>query len=224
MPTLRHIIAYLGVVSLVAGCSSDPGGLTGAAGAEPDSAAGDPGGAPTAPPAQTAPPKSSPPPAPSFGDETLARARAWIAAQMPYCGGPNGGADLICGGTCDRTGAAASPEWDPYRSDCSGFVSWSWGLPPPGHTTSTLAPYETDVSDLVSVKDLQPGDALNSGHHVMLFGGWTDQAAGKATVLQESRCNTTASEKIATFTIVDDTTLQISDGRIFRSIRFKDAK
>ena len=218
MPTVRHIVANLAAACLVVGCSSDPDGLTGATDAPPS---GDPGGAPTAPPKQPAPPAQAPPPAPTFGEKTLARARAWIAAQMPYCGGPNGGTDLICGGTCERTGAAATPEWDPYRSDCSGFVSWSWGLPPPGHTTATLAPYETDVSDLVAVDDLQPGDALNSGHHVMLFGGWTDKSAGEATVLQESRCDTNASEKVATFTVVDETTLRISDGRLFRSIRMK---
>ncbi len=220
MPTLRHIVANLAAVCLVAGCSGDPDGLTGAT---PETTPGDPGGGPKAPPAQTAAPPAAPPPA-TFGDKTLARARLWIAAQMPYCGGPNGGTDVICGGTCERSGDAKNPEWDPYRSDCSGFVSWSWGLPAPGHTTATLAPYETDVSDLVSVDALQPGDALNSGHHVMLFGGWVDKSAGKATVLQESRCDTTASEKVSVFTVVDDTTLRISDGRIFRTIRFKGAK
>lgn len=120
--------------------------------------------------------------------------------------------------------AAKNPEWDKYRSDCSGFVSWSWGLPAPGRTTSTLAPYDTTESALVAVDDLAPGDALNGNGHVMLFGGWVDQKAGKATILQESRCGTVASEKIGVFTKVDATTLKISDGRTFRSIRYKNAK
>ena len=143
---------------------------------------------------------------------------------MPYCGGPNGGSDVICGGTCSRTGAAKSVEWDKYRSDCSGFVSWSWGLAAPGETTRTLAPYETKVSTLITVEELQPGDALNGTGHVMLFGGWADKAAGKALILQESRCGTTAQEKISVFKVIDTTTLQISDGRKFRPIRYKNAK
>ena len=55
----------------------------------------------------------------------------------------------------------------------------------------------------------------------MLFGGWADKEAGKALILQESRCGTTASEKIAVFEVVDATTLRISDGRKFRAIRYK---
>jgi len=172
--------------------------------------------------------KEEPAPAPrrdgSFGERTLARAREWIAAKMPYCGGPNGGKDVICGGTCKRTGAAQRDEWDDYRSDCSGFVSWSWELPPPGRTTRTLAPYDTSQSAVIAVADLEPGDALNGAGHVMLFGGWTDEAAGKALILQESRCGTVASEKVATFEKIDATTLEISDGRRFRAIRFKGAK
>lgn len=160
----------------------------------------------------------------SWSEETLARARLWIDAKMPYCGGPNGGKDVICGGTCDREGEAKNPDWDAYRSDCSGFVSWSWGLPPPGRTTSTLAPYDTSESVVIAVDDLAPGDALNGNGHVMLFGGWVDEKAGKATILQESRCGTVASEKVSVFTKVDATTLRISDGRTFRSIRYRKAK
>ena len=95
------------------------------------------------------------------------------------------------------------------RSDCSGFVSWSWGLAAPGETTRTLAPYETTVSALITVEELEPGDALNGTGHVMLFGGWADEAAGKAIILQESRCGTTAQEKVAIFKGVDTTTLQM---------------
>jgi hypothetical protein len=189
---------------------------------------GDPGvvdgNEPDPPPVTTAPPAPAPPHDPTFAERTLARAQQWIDAQMPYCGGPNGGKDVICGGTCSRTGAAKSAEWDKYRSDCSGFVSWSWALPAPGETTRTLAPYDTSVSTLITVDDLEPGDALNGSGHVMLFGRWADKAAGKAMILQESRCGTTAAEKIAVFKVIDSTTLKISDGRNFRPIRYKNAK
>jgi hypothetical protein len=193
------------------------------AGADTGEGDGDPDSTPDDPaPVQTAP--TATPHDASFSDRTLARAREWIDASMPYCGGPNGGKDVICGGTCSRSGSAKSTEWDKYRSDCSGFVSWSWGLAAPGQTTRTLAPYATTVSSLITVDDLQPGDALNGSGHVMLFGGWVDKAAGKALILQESRCGTTASEKISVFKTINTTTLQISDGRNFRPIRYKNAK
>ena len=223
MPTFRYIFPLLAALSLVPGCSDDPGALS--QGANPY--AGDPGGADDSdpdPPAAAQPPAPAPPHDPTFAERTLARARLWIDADMPYCGGPNGGADVICGGTCSRTGTAKSADWDKYRSDCSGFVSWSWGLAAPGETTRTLAPYETKVSSLITVDELEPGDALNGTGHVMLFGGWADKAAGKALILQESRCGTTAQEKISVFKVVDSTTLQISDGRKFRPIRYKNAK
>ena len=220
VPTLRYIFPLLAAALLVPGCSDDPGPLNQHGG----ESSGDPAGSATgaAPrPVQTAP--APPPHDPSFSERTLARARLWIDAGMPYCGGPNGGKDVICGGTCSRTGIAKTAEWDKYRSDCSGFVSWSWGLAAPGETTRTLAPYATAVSSLIAIDDLQPGDALNGSSHVMLFGGWADKAAGKALILQESRCGTNAAEKIAVFKTVDSTTLQISDGRIFRPIRCKNA-
>jgi hypothetical protein len=208
---------------LAPGCSDDPGSLT--HGANPyaaDPGEGDPDSSPDdPPPLQTSP--AAPPHDASFSERTLARAREWIDVSMPYCGGPNGGKDVICGGTCSRSGTAKSAEWDKYRSDCSGFVSWSWGLAAPGQTTRTLAPYATAVSSLIAVDDLEPGDALNGAGHVMLFGGWADKAAGKALILQESRCGTNASEKVSVFKTLDATTLQISDGRKFRPIRYKGA-
>jgi hypothetical protein len=222
--TFRYIFPLLAAMALVPGCSDDPASLSQA---DPNAGSGDPGGAPDDTMVKTpATPAPAPPHNPTFAETTLARAQQWIDAQMPYCGGPNGGEDVICGGTCERTGSAKSAEWDKYRSDCSGFVSWSWALPAPGETTRTLAPYENDVSSLITVDELQPGDALNGSgtSHVMLFGGWTDKASGQATILQESRCGTDAASKIAVFKVIDTTTLQISDGRNFRPIRYKAAK
>lgn len=216
MRAVSYIIPLLAVACLAPGCSDDPDALTGAYSGDGESAPEE-----DAPEGPTEPP---PPVVATFAETTLARARAWIDAKMPYCGGPNGGADVICGGTCDRDGPAARPEWDRYRSDCSGFVSWSWGLPAPGRTTRTLAPTDTSVSSVIPVAMLAPGDALNGAGHVMLFGGWADERAGKALILQESKCGTVAHEKIATFTKVNDTTLRIADGRSFRSIRYKNAK
>src|SRR4051794_21601070 len=110
---------------LVPGCSDDPGSLTHGANpyaGGPGDSDGDPDSTPDEPPpVQTTP--TAPPHDASFSERTLARARTWIDVGMPYCGGPNGGKDVICGGTCTRSGSAKSAEWDKYRSDCSGFVS-----------------------------------------------------------------------------------------------------
>lgn len=209
MRAVHYTLLLLGAVWLAPGCSNDPDLLTGG---KDD---GDP------PPGQSAPTPST---NAGFGERTLARARLWIDAKMPYCGGPNGGKDVICGGTCVREGESKTSEWDNYRSDCSGFVSWSWELPAPGRTTATFAPYDTEVSAVIEVSALVPGDALNSSSHVMLWGGWVDEAAGKALILQESRCGQTAHENVATFKKVDATTLRISDGRSFRPIRYKNAR
>ncbi len=93
----------------------------------------------------------------------VAQALLWVAAKMPYCGGVQNGPDAICGGTCRRTGAANNPAWNPYRSDCSGLVSFAWGLPAPGLTTKEMAPLSRLQSTAVPGNSLQPGDALNSG-------------------------------------------------------------
>ena len=98
----------------------------------------------------------------------VARAQLWVDAKVPYCQAPNHAHDddADCASTCTRPD---NPEWDPYRSDCSGLVSWAWGLPAPGHTTATFAPFDTTVSHAISAIDLQPGDAINNDHHTMLF-------------------------------------------------------
>jgi hypothetical protein len=54
--------------------------------------------------------------------EAVARAKQWVDAKVPYCQAPNHARDYdeACSMTCTRPDVA---EWDPYRSDCSGFVS-----------------------------------------------------------------------------------------------------
>lgn len=129
--------------------------------------------------------------------DVVSRAREWVNVGMPYCGGPNGGADVLCGGTCYRTGAAASPAWDAYRSDCSGLVSYAWGLPAPGRVTSTLP----GVSQEISGWALAPGDILNNDYHVVLFSGWVDRDAGTARVIHEPDCGRVASEVTVTLAL-----------------------
>jgi MYXO-CTERM domain-containing protein len=96
--------------------------------------------------------------------EAVDRAQLWVDAQLPYCQCPNHGYDAH--GQCNRVD---NPDWDPYRTDCSGLVSWAWALPAPGRVTWTL----WDVATVIDAGDLKPGDAINSNDHVMLFAGWT---------------------------------------------------
>ena len=59
------------------------------------------------------------------------RAQLWVDAKVPYCQAANHERDYdsACAMTCERPD---NTNWDPYRSDCSGFVSWAWKLPAPG--------------------------------------------------------------------------------------------
>ena len=58
--------------------------------------------------------------APPDAAPMLDRAFDWIHRAVPYC-------------QC-TSGAVGG-----YRTDCSGFVSVAWGLPPPGRTTYAVA-------------------------------------------------------------------------------------
>jgi hypothetical protein len=132
--------------------------------------------------------------------DMVARAQSWAAIDMPYCGGVPGGPDALCGGTCPERLAAPfnRPEWNRYRSDCSGFVSFVWQLDyEDGHRTWGFAPFDDEgasFSHLVDAHDLQPGDALNStptdhgSQHIMMFLGWVDQNAGIAHTVEEAFC------------------------------------
>ncbi len=122
-------------------------------------------------------------------DEVVERARAWTAAGVPYCGGLPGGGDALCGGTCNR-GAGGSAtrrlDWDRYRSDCSGFVSYAWGLAPPGLTTWTLP----GVSERIAMAELAAGDIFLSSSHTMIFLAWA--APGVARFAEEASCGLAA--------------------------------
>ena len=142
-----------------------------------------------------------------LGDPSaVARAQEWVDAKLPYCQAPNhkADADTACSSTCTRPDNAA---WDPYRSDCSGLVSWAWGLPAPGHTTATLAPFDTSVSHAIDAIDLLPGDAINNDHHTMLFAEWIMPNV-QARFLEEPGCSSSqpyAREYIANVTLMGQT-------------------
>jgi hypothetical protein len=121
--------------------------------------------------------------------EAVARAKQWSDAKLQYCWAPNGGdnhkaGNFVCEQICKRKSVK---EWDPYRSDCSGLVSWAWKLPAPGRTTHTLAPFDTQVSVAIPAAELRPGDAINSQNHVMLFKEWITPGK-KAAFIEEPGC------------------------------------
>ena len=124
------------------------------------------------------------------GATILSRAEQWVNAKLAYCQSPNHAhdSDPSCSATCNRT---SNPAWDPYRSDCSGFVSWSWALGSPGLSTSEFAPGSTSVSYTINGSTLQPGDALNiPGEHIILFVSW--QTPGSvANFYEEPGCSAT---------------------------------
>lgn len=146
----------------------------------------------------------------------VSRATQWVQAQVPYCGGIKGGSDILCGGTCVRTGAAANPAWDPYRSDCSGFVSWAWGLPAPGLLTSSLP----SVAAAIGVTNLAPGDILLGAGHVVLFESWSDKPAGKANILHEPDCGGVATAALVTLTGVSVATTVKLWGSTYTAYRY----
>jgi hypothetical protein len=108
-------------------------------------------------------------------DEVMTRAREWVDKKIPYCQ-CNGPAE--CCGSC--------PYCKDYRCDCSGYVSYTWGLPY-GYNTNTLP----DVSHPIEKDELREGDVLlNRGDHVILFGGWADAHNTTYHAYQEPGCHT----------------------------------
>ncbi|MEU5582788.1 peptidoglycan-binding protein [Streptomyces huasconensis] len=102
--------------------------------------------------------------------EIIERARAWIAARVPY---------------------SMSAYWaDGYRQDCSGFVSMAWNLSG-NEWTGSLDKY----ADRISKEQLQPGDMLlfhnpanpTNGSHVTIFGGWTDSTRTHYVAYEQAR-------------------------------------
>ncbi|MER5853439.1 RICIN domain-containing protein [Streptomyces sp. NPDC002012] len=99
--------------------------------------------------------------------EVIERAQSWVDRKVPY----------------SSAGSSPGPDGTgkTWRTDCSGFVSMTWRLPT-SESTRTLPRLTKEISR----SELRPGDILNSPEHVVLFGGWIDQAKGTFTYYQES--------------------------------------
>jgi hypothetical protein len=153
--------------------------------------------------------------------DAIARAMEWVDADLQYCQSANHARDYdtSCSAYCERTDDAA---WDPYRSDCSGLVSWAWGLPAPGRVTGEFAPFETDITHSIAASSLQPGDAVNNSDHVMLFKAWVTPGK-EATFIEEPGCSANpphAHEFTSTVSINGDSIYVPYNGMTFTAIRY----
>jgi len=160
------------------------------------------------------------------GTSAVKRAMTWVNADVQYCQAAQGEHDYdnACASICVR---AHNRAWDPYRSDCSGFVSYAYGLPAPGRITGQFAPYATDVSfKLSSPRDLTEGDAINStpAEHIMLFHSWLNAAKTRARFIEEPGCSAAVPHAKVTdtdVTINDNGTIHLAcNGMTFFPIRF----
>lgn len=106
----------------------------------------------------------------------LDRAFDWVHRGVPYC-------------------QCVSGNGGPYRTDCSGFVSMVWQLPPAGHSTYSLGggPWDDGASHVIGLDELMTGDAMNwpgdfsqRTGHVVLFAGWLDDAHTRYCAIEET--------------------------------------
>jgi hypothetical protein len=166
------------------------------------------------------------------GPTIVSNAMQWVNADLHYCQAAYGAVDddSSCWAfegpshACDRQN---NPAWNAYRSDCSGFVTWAWGLPPVGdggYVTSDFAPFSTAISFTINGADLQPGDALNlaSDEHIVLFKQWVTPGQS-AIFMEEPGCSSAtpyAHEFTSDVSISGDEVYIDYEGAKFYAIRY----
>ncbi|PBC71180.1 VCBS repeat protein [Streptomyces sp. TLI_235] len=109
--------------------------------------------------------------------EVLARAQSWVDEAVPY-----------------SQSAYKTDSNGTYRQDCSGLVSMAWHIDTTGtnmgFTTTSMGQYATQLG---SLDDLQPGDAINNiSSHTVLFSRWTDSGHTAAVIYEEAHTGTDA--------------------------------
>jgi hypothetical protein len=132
------------------------------------------------------------------GSTIVSRGMEWVDADLHYCQAAYEAVDYDSScwaweGSSHRCDRESNAAWNDYRSDCSGFVTYSWGLPAVGdggYVTSEFAPYDTSFSHTIDGSDLQPGDALNKtpDGHIILFKEWVS-AGHSAVFMEEPGCS-----------------------------------
>ena len=164
-------------------------------------------------------PQSETPDEALTASDAVARAEEWVAAQLHYCQAANHHADQdnACSAICNRED---NPAWDPYRSDCSGLVSWAWGLAAPGLVTSQFS----GITSIIDASSLRAGDAVRAKNdvHIMLFVGWVTQGS-RATFIEEPGCATaiTHAHQFDSDVSISGSSIYINyEGASFTAIRY----
>ena len=166
------------------------------------------------------------------GSTIVSRGMEWVNAELHYCQAAHDAVDYdsSCWAfegsshRCDRQSGAA---WNAYRSDCSGFVTFAWGLPAVGdggYVTSEFAPYGTSFSHTIDGVQLQPGDALNKtpDEHIVLFKQWVS-TGHTAIFMEEPGCSsaTPYAHEFTSNVSISGSEVYISyEGATFYAIRF----
>jgi hypothetical protein len=162
---------------------------------------------------------------PGCGSSAIQRGMNWVRMKLQYCQSPNGqpDADPDCSPVCSRL---SNPKWDAYRSDCSAFVSFAYGVPPPGRDTDNFAPFVTDISFNITAAELQPGDVINSvpAEHIMIFSRWLNDDMTAVELLEEPGCSASPPYARITQTTLNYTSDGLMNldcnGMAFQPIRF----
>lgn len=111
----------------------------------------------------------------------IARAQHWVDLKVPY---------------------SQSVTFEGYRTDCSGFVSMAWVLPPPGRSTRDIA----QVCAPITKEQLLPGDILlKPGSHVAIFAGWANPERTVWRSLEQSGSNGGAVSRLVPYPFWGDT-------------------
>jgi uncharacterized membrane protein YgcG len=169
------------------------------------------------------------------GSTIVSRGMEWVDAKLHYCQAAHDAVDYDSScwpwegpsHRCDRESNAA---WNAYRSDCSGFVTFAWGLPAVGdggYVTSEFAPYGTSFSHTIEGSALEPGDALNKtpDEHIILFKQWV--TAGRTAVfMEEPGCSSAvpyAHEFTSNVSISGSEVYVDYEGATFYAIRYNGA-
>jgi hypothetical protein len=166
------------------------------------------------------------------GATIVSNAEQWVNAKLHYC---QAAYDAVDGdsscwaweGSSHRCHRESNAAWNPYRSDCSGFITWSWGLPAVGdggYVTSDFAPFSTSFSSVIQATDLEPGDAANltAGGHIVLFVKWTTKGS-EAEFMEEPGCSANApyAHSFTSSVMLSGSRIHIAyEGEDFTAIRY----
>ncbi len=166
------------------------------------------------------------------GSSIVSRGMEWVNARLHYCQASHDAVDYDSScwafeGSSHRCDRKSNAAWNAYRSDCSGFVTWAWGLPPVGdggYVTSEFAPYDNAFSHTISGDSLRPGDALNKtpDEHIILFKQWVSPGHS-AVFMEEPGCSSSepyAHEFTSSVSISGSEVYVDYEGATFYAIRY----